>query len=251
MKIGYISDLHIDFYVKLNKEKMLKKFTESLSPQFYDMLIIAGDIGHYNHQNIALLRYFKEYAKHVIVTLGNHDLYLISDRMKKKYHRNSLQRVEEFKRLCKEEGLIFLDMEVVEIGGVRFGGGCLWYKLDESNREFWRQNMSDAKYIYLNFEEFYNQALAKFHQMPSCDIFISHIPQTKVSEYLKPTFDEKYLPFYEQENFALLHSKGVRYHIYGHNHTQGEFLKDGIHCLTCSIGYPDEKLPKRIGSFTL
>ncbi len=251
MKIGYISDLHVDFYVKLTKEKMLKKFIESLNPPYYDVLIIAGDIGHYNHQNIALLQYFKEYANHIIVTLGNHDLYLVSDRMKKKYHRNSLLRVEECKRLCKENNIIFLDMEVIEINGVRFGGGCLWYKLDESNKEFWKHNMSDAKYIYLNHNEFYKLALAKFHQMPSCDIFISHIPQTKVSEYIKPSFDENYLPFYEQENIILLKQKGVRYHIYGHNHTQGEFTKDDIRFLTCSIGYPDEKLPKKIGSLTL
>ncbi len=251
MKIGYISDIHIDFYVKLTKEKMLKKFVASLNPQFYDVLIVAGDIGHYNHQNIALLRYFQEYTKHLIVTLGNHDLYLISDRMKKRYHRNSLQKVEELKRFCREEGIIYLDMEVVEIDGVHFGGGCLWYKVDEDNKEFWQEYMRDAKYIYLHHQEFYEQALAKFLHMPRCDIFISHIPQTKASEYLKPPFDEKYLPFYEQDNLALLHQKGVRYHIYGHNHTQGEFIKEGIHFLTCSIGYPDERLPKKIGSVTL
>ena len=251
MKIGYISDIHIDFYVKLNKERLLQKFVNSLHPQQYDILIIAGDIGHYNQQNIALLRYLKEFAPHIIVTIGNHELYLVSDRMKRKYHRNSLKKVQEFKNLCKDNGIICLDMEAITIKGVTIGGGCIWYKVDEKQREFWKNCISDAKYVYLPHQEFYKERLEKFYQLPQCDIFVSHIPQTKVSQYLPPSFDEQFLPFYEQENITLLHEKGIHYSIYGHNHTQGAFLKENIHFLTCGIGYPYEKLPKRIGVFHL
>jgi predicted phosphodiesterase len=83
MKIGYISDLHIDFYVAFNKSHLLKKFIESLNPEFYDLLIIAGDIGHYNQQNILFLNYFKEYSNKIIAVIGNHDLYLPTKRMQK------------------------------------------------------------------------------------------------------------------------------------------------------------------------
>ncbi len=251
MKIGYLSDIHIDFYVKPNKEKLLENFVCSLKPAYYDILIIAGDIGHYNHQNIALLRFFKKYTANLVVTLGNHEFYLVSDRMKKKYRRSSLQKVEEFKKLCQTNDIIFLDMKVIDIGGVRIGGGYLWYDLQKIDKEFWKKHISDAKYVYLDYQAYTKQALHALRQISDCHIFISHIPQTKVSPLLPPHFDTSYLPFYEEENIAILQDKGVRYHIYGHNHTQEKFLKEGIWCLTCSLGYPNENLPKKIDSFTL
>jgi predicted phosphodiesterase len=249
MQIGYLSDIHIDFYVKLNKPKLLKTFITSLNPDFYDILIIAGDIGHYNQQNILLLKHLKEYANKIIVVSGNHDLYLPTYRMQKKYQYNSLKRVEEFKNMCKENEIIFLQNELIEIEGIKIFGGSLWYKIE--NYQFFKENMNDSKYIFLDFEKFFNDSLKRFKQIETCDILINHIPQTKVSKFLAPNFDKKYLQFYEIENIELLKEKQVKYHIYGHNHTQGNFIKENIQFLTNSIGYPSEQLSKKIDSFII
>ena len=136
MKVDILSDLHLDFYFKphlTTSENIISLFgdifTDNNTREIGDVLIIAGDIGHYNEQNIKVLKIFQEkFYKHIICVLGNHDYYLVDSEAKYTFEDDSFQRVEDMRKLINQEKNMYcLDGEVIEINGIRFGGADSWY----------------------------------------------------------------------------------------------------------------------------
>jgi len=121
MTLDIISDIHLDFYAKF-KQKSIETFTKKLintkTNKNFDVLIIAGDIGHYNDDNIYFLELISNYYKKVFVTWGNHDLYLLESQ-REKYYYNSFNRLNELKEMIKEiDNVVFLDGEKIEYEGI-------------------------------------------------------------------------------------------------------------------------------------
>ena len=83
MKVDYISDLHLDFWIReLNPQspkfqKQIDQYLDMIHAKGGDVLIIAGDLGHYFQQDSAFLLACKELYRHVMLVRGNHDMYLI------------------------------------------------------------------------------------------------------------------------------------------------------------------------------
>ena len=136
MIIDILSDLYIDFYFKpqlTTNENIVSFFrpilTDNDTREIGDVLIIAGDIGYYNEQNIEVLKTIqKEFYKHVICVLGNHDYYLVDNEAKYTFENNSFKRVEDMRKLINQEKNMYcLDGEVIDIEGIRFGGADSWY----------------------------------------------------------------------------------------------------------------------------
>ena len=76
MKIDILSDLHFDnyFYNKYSKDDVIKFYSQIIDfNNCGDVLVIAGDLGHNNHQNIKILKILKEFYKNIVCVLGNHD----------------------------------------------------------------------------------------------------------------------------------------------------------------------------------
>ena len=76
MKIDILSDLHFDnyFYGKYTKDDVIKFYSQIIDfNNCGDVLVIAGDLGHNNHQNIKILKILKEFYKNIVCVLGNHD----------------------------------------------------------------------------------------------------------------------------------------------------------------------------------
>ena len=76
MKIDILSDLHFDnyFYNKYSKDDVIKFYSQIIDfKNCGDVLVIAGDLGHNNHQNIKILKILKEFYKNIVCVLGNHD----------------------------------------------------------------------------------------------------------------------------------------------------------------------------------
>lgn len=206
MKIDIISDIHLDHWYSsvcssdLKSHRRYTEFFDSvLKGSFYeegsDTLIIPGDIGHCNHQNIQLLRFFKTIYENVLVTFGNHDLYLISGNSVKKYS-NSLNRLNEFKELCEKSDIKFLDGDIVNIEGFNILGGSAWYdgsycsKLnhlynDEKElMKHWHGYLNDPNYIFIDGfrESFLEFAFTQIEKIESkvelADIVFTHIMPT-------------------------------------------------------------------------
>jgi len=58
MTLDIISDIHVDFYAKFNRiktEAFVERLINTKTNKNFDVLIIAGDIGHYNDDNIYFL----------------------------------------------------------------------------------------------------------------------------------------------------------------------------------------------------
>lgn len=275
MKIDYISDLHLDFWIKgsINGDKLnskIEQFIESIRPAGGDMLVLAGDITHYNSQLVPLFTQLKKIYKHIIVTWGNHDLYLISTGMKNKYNYDSLNRLIEMEEICNNLNVIFLDGQTIEIDGIVFGGTGMWYDLPEaSDIEDWKRIMNDSRLIMqgeneysmpysygktlipsFDTQQFYKLEKEKLENM-ECDILITHLPCFKIPDQM---MDPRYVgdvanKFYYAPLFELTESTGCQVHIAGHTHTSYDFQYGSINLKINPLGYPGEKTNAKIQQF--
>jgi len=161
MKISITSDIHIDFWVGINgpvnkQQKTMRLLIEKLLPEEKaDTLVIAGDIGHYNHQNKLMFEVLREYYKDIVWVHGNHDLYMVSNSVKHKFNCNSFERLEDMINLSsKIDGVHYLNGNIIEIDGVKFGGCSMWYSYDYA-MQVW--NMPQAECVYM-WNEYLNDA---------------------------------------------------------------------------------------------
>ena len=209
MTIDILSDLHIDIYFKPNRPlntDAVRSLYDSIilnnntrTPA--DVLIIAGDIGHYNSQNIELLKILKkEYYKYIVCVLGNHDYYLIDKNMQDKFNNSSFNRIKDMKNLIpKEKNIYCLDGDIVKINDIKFGG-CdssyneayikHYFSSKDKNyiNKLWQQTSNDYNYIkgIKNFDDIYNIELPKLQAVYNkCDIMITHV---------NPSYKENHIP---------------------------------------------------------
>lgn len=285
MKIAYCSDLHVDFWVSevnpqnpKTKTKLKKYIEDILKPVPADVLIVAGDIGHYNLQNIELLKLLKEYYAHVIVVTGNHDMYLINQSTSKKYKHDSFKRLTEFYNFCSANGIVCLNGTKVTIDGITIGGTSMWYNLPrESDIIGWKTSMNDSRLIksgkvnefyvplaysggYWHIEstfdtqKYYENEVAKLRDLGECDVFVSHVlpivmpDDVRDSRYSK---NDRFNIFYESDNIELLKATGATKCIFGHTHINAKFQQDGIDFYASAIGYPSENKYNTIEVFEI
>ncbi len=284
MKISYISDLHLDFYSKSTNPQdhkfslRIAEFIDKLLPfsrdNLGDVLILAGDHGHYNSQTKELLKQLKEIYKEVIIVSGNHDLYLISDSQRKKYEWESIQRLHELKKDAEELGVHYLDGNVIEIDGVRFGGTAGWYSLPTGKDiEHWKYALNDSNLIYDGYpigsaysygarskpdwdtQGYYKEQLQKLKDIAEegCDVLITHVAQVvPPNEAIPARFRNDHGNiFYYVDNEDVVKETGCRYYIYGHTHDEQIYNTDGLGVLCNPFGYPAESRGTRIKTFEI
>jgi len=225
MQIDIISDIHIDFWLKRPTEKEILKFIVNvIKPNINsEILIIAGDLGHYNNQNLKLFKLLQNFYQKIFFVFGNHDLYLISGKQRNRY-KFSLNRLKELIDNLPEN-VIFLNGSEYLYKGVKFAGSGLWYEVKDI--EQWFKKMNDAIYIIeekvfntdydrygkkiiyrFNPFNFYQKEIKKLSQISNADIMISHI---------SPYLPEKELFYYFQGENEIERIK-PKYWIFGHIH---------------------------------
>ena len=165
MKVAYISDIHIDSWIKTRDEKQsieldseffyfLEFLFGTLDIQNHkcEALIIAGDLSHYNFLTKRFLEMMKEIFPEVLIVPGNHDYFLIKVNAEK-YNNYSSLRIKELKDICSEISVHFLDGQIIQIKDKKFGG-CMssWdmsYYLNYYKRDF-TPTVSEIKQYWLN-----------------------------------------------------------------------------------------------------
>lgn len=118
MKIQLLSDLHLEAH---------PHWTPTPAPGA-DLLVLAGDIGSYQQggqltdQDFGLARFspLEGWPTPVLFVPGNHEYDALD-------FDDAHQRLQD---TCARLGLIWLERESVEIGGVRFVGTTLWSDFD-------------------------------------------------------------------------------------------------------------------------
>jgi len=271
MKIGFVSDTHLDFYINNKANKTKNYIRDVLKPESGDVVIIAGDISHYNHQTKELLENLTDYYNDVLFTIGNHDLYLVSKSQQSKYNLNSFKRESELEEWANNKRNIhFLNGNSISINGLVFGGLPNWYDLPTARHIIeWNSSMNDSNLIfedgknhsYVNYG-YYREKIStfdtqtfrkiqeeKFENLKNIDILVTHMCPCIIDEkyshqgnHVKKSMDI----FYMTDDIKRVKKTGTKYVIYGHNHTKTRWRKSGIQFLTNSIGYPSEWINNNI-----
>lgn len=258
MKVTVTSDLHVDFWVKANspeykQERLMHDLIGKLLPDDpSDIILIAGDIGHYNYQNALFLKILTEYFSEVYWTYGNHDLYLTSSKMLKEYG-NSTNRLIEMIQLSNDiDNVKYLDGECVETHGIKIGGVATWYDNtyaknvwdmdDDTIFRHWYTGMNDSRYIIidgkeLDYVDYAKIANAKVNNVLDCDLIFSHIAPDYSN--LLDKYKEPFSTFYQfdgSEYLSKLNDDATW--LFGHTHDKYDYYKDNVRLIANPLGYP-------------
>lgn len=257
MKISYISDLHLDFHVPFHKSQIKWK---SRTVEFInklitsdegskEVLIIAGDLSHFNKQSIWALEVFSQSYKKVFFTYGNHDLYLISNNQESKYKGISMNRTRELYELSsKVENVVPLfEGEVVEHKGVKFSGLPLWYPVETPEQKIFFENVSNDSKLIKKFRPnmFHSLHQSKYMQTldKEVDVMITHFPVINIDTHFKYNSTACYL--------TPVQDIRVNHWVFGHSHEQKVYEKPYCNFYMNAIGYPEENLELSIKSFKI
>lgn len=270
MTIDYISDVHFDTHLGLwshvQREHFERNFEAVFVPIFEtkssDTLIVAGDIGEHNRQNIEALRLIREWIgyRHIVLVMGNHDWFLANRAAIDDYNERSANRVNEFKELvAKEEGLYLLDGDVVEIEGIRIGGAMSWYdgsycfhnlnpyytKDREYLQRVWCELNPDGDHIFgiEAFDDLLPGELAKLERVyMESDVIVTHInPSIRPEHTAKRWSQEDTTGFFTFDGSRFLVDTPAQFWIFGHTHIPLEYQRHGVQCRSNPLGYPNER----------
>lgn len=281
MKIDILSDLHLDFWINPHTELVGKKATRTYE-KFWeecldlglrdknsnDVIVIAGDISHYNHQQISFFKFLKTKYKNILWTHGNHDLYLIRSAIEEKYENNSLNRLNEAVKSCEALGAKYLNGTTVDIDGIIFGGGSSWYDGNYSKllnpdfedyeqlKEYWKMFMNDYHNIFLpdhNWDDegyiYYAKEQIKLVEdiILESDIIITHTSPNNNTIHTKYRGKES-SGFYTYSS-DLLNGGYVKdkIWIFGHTHELVDYTDANNNWYICNpLGYRGEKVSRGI-----
>jgi DNA repair exonuclease SbcCD nuclease subunit len=272
MTIDILSDLHIDFYFHqpVITEEMVRSvyehiFTDSGKRKVGDILVVAGDLGHNNNQNIVVLHWIRKIFgySHIVCVLGNHDYYLTNGEARSIYGLKSIHRIEGMRNLLNgQDGVHCLDGNIIEIEGTRFGGCDSWYdgkyitehfgekcpvwnvpKDAHYINELWKHNLADADYIYgigwMELFEIEREKIEKIHK--DVDIIITHVSPSVKKEHVSPEYrDGQLTGFFTFDGREFLEYGSMKYWIFGHTHNAIEYESYGVKCICNPMGYPGE-----------
>ena len=260
LKIDILSDTHFDnyFYGKYTNYDVINFYSQIIDfNNCGDVLVIAGDIGHNNSQNIKILKLLKQYYKNIICVLGNHDYYLLGKENKSQF-KNSFERVENMRDLINcESGMYCLDGWIVEIDGIKFGGCDGWYNdgyffrqyptetfTRKSTNVMWRNIMNDAEFIYgvENFDDIFQIERPKIEKVfKECDVMITHINPSAKNEHININYQNNPSNvFFCFEGEKYLKNGNMKYWIFGHTHEELEYIEHNVHCICNPLGYFNE-----------
>jgi metallophosphoesterase superfamily enzyme len=260
MTIDILSDIHIDSY--FNHNNTLEKdavdsifkpiFTNNSTRKPADILVIAGDLGHYNIQNIQMLEIFRTHYSNIIIVLGNHDYYLINDTQVDNY-KTSFNRVNEFKQMLKKLDNVFcLDGNVVTINNIKFGGAMAWYDdayakkyfPDIDIKQLWKEVSNDNKMIYgINqMDQLYKEEYNKLEKVyKDVDVMVTHINPSFLHEHINTAYEnQESNSFYTFDGHKLLKNGNMKYWIFGHTHDNIEYELENKKVICNAMGTPTE-----------
>jgi len=266
MRIGFMSDLHLEF-----RNKHPKLYQDN--PENYgDVLILAGDtvLARYlpDYMTDANARSFKKllnlleeklFSKytHVFMVAGNHE------------HYNGIfsRTVPEMKKYFEGPGknVKVFDNDFVDIGDVRFVGSTLWADFHKGNpvsMDNCRHGMNDFRLIYRQnpLELTYVDRMDPFAGAITPDFILSEhtIAKQYINEVIKtdkdvfvfthhaPTYHGSGRDRYGTElegaycsdlSEMILDNPNIKYWIHGHTHINTDYMVGDCHVISNQCGY--------------
>lgn len=271
-KFDFISDLHLDFYFSTSDTghsltRKMGKFVERLLPKNPSkVLIVPGDLSHYNHLSVEFLKICGQKYEQVLYCLGNHDYWLISKSQRNKYG-TSYKRVAELTENQISENVHFMDgLKIIEVDGVKFGGASSWYDGSHIKKQYgwievaisshWRNYMNDWKMIWLNednngfdlfsFAKHMNENI--FDNFLKSDVFFSHVQPIETA-FMIP--DDPSNGYYCFNGTRMMYEAQGKVWVYGHTHVEREYTYADCNFLCNPYGYPGQNKGRGIKTFDL
>lgn len=280
MTFDLISDTHFDLWTNKKNGKWLKAFIDKIVPyddDRSDTLVIAGDISHSNRQAYNGIKFLKEYYKNIVVTYGNHDMYLLHAESVEAYEWNSINRINALKESLESiDGVYFLDGDIKEIDGVKYGGTVGFYDgsytenvlnwTPKSVDELWKRFM-DCRHMYTPGEVFFDwrdyckdEKLKLEYITQNSDVIITHHIPTW--EHIRDIYrDSPISGFFHFDGYELTDNCKGKTWVYGHTHDQYNYEFNGCQFVCNPLGYDGEffqgnwreydKLPRMIRTIGL
>ena len=265
MKIDILSDLHLDFYFRAGLTITTKNvkslfddiFKKDTNDNMAEVLIIAGDLGHYNEQNIEVLKIIhKEYYKYIICVLGNHDYYLLNNIIKQQYDFNSFNRAKQMRDLINNEPSMYcLDGDVITINDIKFGGCDSSYNYAYIKHYFPNKDKTFINSLWKNSINDYNnmegvndfEAIFKIEEpkikavYQKCDIMITHVNPSYLEEHIHPKYHNSDInTFFTFDGHEYLKKGTMKYWVFGHTHDIIDYTFHNVDCVCSPMGYPGE-----------
>lgn len=244
LKVAYISDLHLGFYIPFNHNtKKLKNniidFVKKNLLTDADIFVLAGDVAEYNIYTITILEELSKHYKKVFFVFGNHDMYLLSTNQKNKY-KDSYGRLNEvINHFKNNDNIYILNRDIVEYDGFKIAGFSNWYTLENNIDEFFFLNDSNdsrciyPKTVYENQQKhYYDKVFYDTLNEKDIDLIISHVPPIHFKS-------NKHEPngCYYNKSISEIHAK---HWICGHQHIPSLIKIDDITIYNNAWGYPGE-----------
>jgi predicted phosphodiesterase len=236
LRLRYLSDLHLEFI----KPSKMTELIEQIPSGFYDICILAGDIGNPYQENYDIfMNFISENFKKSFVIAGNHEYY---NRTKTIGETNEYL-TNYFKKF---NNITFLNNSYEYYENQCFIGTTLWSKIMQPQYEindiYCIPNFDYIKYNRLNSIniDFLEDALEKNE---NCIVITHHMPSY---DLLHPKYVTPRLAPYNQWFCSNLNDLLVRKMdkidcwIYGHTHTPSYRKLCGVPFACNPIGYPGE-----------
>ena len=262
MRIDILSDLHLDFWFRADKPfpndtRIRNIFDGILNKNIYhEVLIIAGDISHYNSQISIVEKIAELYEyKKIFMVIGNHDIWLIGNKNKYKYKTSNNRKKEWYNYKDLKNIIHILNGDVVEYKGIKFGGFMGWYDasfkgykdnymIPSNNIHLWKSVSNDPVYIkgYEDYMEIFNEEMKIIDKMPTdIDIMISHfVPINEPIAFTDAYKTDETNKFYCFNGIDYVEKLKPKYWIYGHSHNYHSFDIYNTKFIMNALGYPSE-----------
>ncbi|WP_054939915.1 metallophosphoesterase family protein [Paenibacillus ihuae] len=255
-----ISDIHLDFWLKRKGPTLednlreIDSFVESLLPQeMSHVLVIAGDLGHFNKQNDEMLRSLKRFYAHILVVAGNHDYYLVNSKVRYKL-QTSMNRWSEMKSLASGiEGVHYLEGDIFEWDGVRYGGVGMWYDFSYGTNvlgrslnfmlDIWANQMNDRNYTIGSprrpMEFFWEQKEKLDRIIHDSDVIITHV-SPDWSQISAEHAGDPISGCYYFDGSGYFSQIDGKVWCSGHVHLNHSYKSNGCLFVNNALGYPNE-----------
>lgn len=238
MYIQYVSDVHLESYRFDGWTSILDNIIENGTS--CDMLILAGDFCEvlgWEDRFESAIEYLSLHYRGILHVPGNHEYYG-SDWTTV---NNELMRLTN-----KHEKFVSLRNEMVEVEGIKFYGGTLWYDYYFDNH-IYRNLMNDDNQI-LNLEGKDYQAYLDFKNNFEKYIELFGVPDIVISHHL-PSLDcipERFVGFetnrfYVGDCMELIQAYNPQYWIHGHTHESLDFYIKMTKILCNPAGYSSDR----------